>query len=667
MRRWVRVVSYVAGGVVLLLLVACRAAVVAGPPVVPADRRRHRRARARRPTVDGAARRPRHPADLRRHRRRPVPRAGLRAGAGPVLRDGLPPAHHRRPALRAVRRARRSRPTSSSARWAGAGSPSRSCRCSARRRSATSRPTPTASTPTSTRPHARRRSSLEYTVLGARRPRLQARAVDAGRLAGLAQGDGVGPARQHGRRARARPRRRPTSAPAQIAELYPPYPYDRHPPIVDQGAVVDGVFEQDATARRHPQAVRAPALPAAERDAAAPAATRPLAHACPTLLGAAATASARTPGWSPASTPRPASRSSPTTRTSASSMPGIWYQMGLHCTHGRRDCPFDVAGFTFSGLPGRRDRPQRRDRLGVHQPRPRRHRPLPRAGRRQDRTCYDGRRRPLRMRDEVIKVARRRRAVPVHGARRPGTARCSPTSSTELSTRRARTRRPATDAPARGNGYAVALAWTALHARHHRRRDLRARPGHRLGRVPGRRRGLRGARAEPGLRRPRRPHRLPGARAGSRSASPATTATARRRAGCRPTTGPAATSRSTRCRACSTPPTASSSTANQAVTGPDYPYYLGDSWDYGYRSQRIRDLLSARPRLSVADMAADPARHPQRRSRRRWCRTCSTIVMPLGVPTPAASGCCSGWDFHAGPPTRRPRRTSTRSGATCSS
>ena len=34
-------------------------------------------------------------------------------------------------------------------------------------------------------------------------------------------------------------------------------------------------------------------------------------------------------------------------------------------------------------------------------------------------------------------------------------------------------------------------------------------------------------------------------------------------------------------------------TANQAVIGPDYPYFLTDDWDKGYRSQRIRDLLEA--------------------------------------------------------------------------
>lgn len=33
-------------------------------------------------------------------------------------------------------------------------------------------------------------------------------------------------------------------------------------------------------------------------------------------------------------------------------MPSIWTQMGLHCAELSDDCAFDVAGFTFSGLPG---------------------------------------------------------------------------------------------------------------------------------------------------------------------------------------------------------------------------------------------------------------------------------------------------------------------------
>ncbi|WP_129842046.1 penicillin acylase family protein [Streptomyces sp. RFCAC02] len=36
----------------------------------------------------------------------------------------------------------------------------------------------------------------------------------------------------------------------------------------------------------------------------------------------------------------------------APSLPGIWYQMGLHCTELSDACPFDVSGFTFSGMPG---------------------------------------------------------------------------------------------------------------------------------------------------------------------------------------------------------------------------------------------------------------------------------------------------------------------------
>ncbi len=34
------------------------------------------------------------------------------------------------------------------------------------------------------------------------------------------------------------------------------------------------------------------------------------------------------------------------------SAPGVWSQMGLHCTDIGPDCPFDVSGFTFSGFPG---------------------------------------------------------------------------------------------------------------------------------------------------------------------------------------------------------------------------------------------------------------------------------------------------------------------------
>ncbi len=33
-------------------------------------------------------------------------------------------------------------------------------------------------------------------------------------------------------------------------------------------------------------------------------------------------------------------------------MPSIWYQIGLHCVERSTDCPFEVAGFSFAGVPG---------------------------------------------------------------------------------------------------------------------------------------------------------------------------------------------------------------------------------------------------------------------------------------------------------------------------
>ncbi|GAA3463943.1 penicillin acylase family protein [Saccharothrix longispora] len=36
----------------------------------------------------------------------------------------------------------------------------------------------------------------------------------------------------------------------------------------------------------------------------------------------------------------------------APTMPGPWYQVGLHCRTTGPDCPFDVSGFSFAGMPG---------------------------------------------------------------------------------------------------------------------------------------------------------------------------------------------------------------------------------------------------------------------------------------------------------------------------
>ena len=45
-------------------------------------------------------------------------------------------------------------------------------------------------------------------------------------------------------------------------------------------------------------------------------------------------------------------------------------------------------------------------------------------------------------------------------------------------------------------------------------------------------------------------------------------------------------------RACPSPGAASVSRSRFSSFREFYPYYLGDSWAYGYRSQRIRELLA---------------------------------------------------------------------------
>ena len=68
----------------------------------------------------------------------------------------------------------------------------------------------------------------------------------------------------------------------RVAQLYPPYAYRAHDPIVARGAVVDGVFEQDATAPGTRNPTR-PAYTADMRDALGR--LRASVEAMPALLG----------------------------------------------------------------------------------------------------------------------------------------------------------------------------------------------------------------------------------------------------------------------------------------------------------------------------------------------------------------------------------------------
>ena len=381
----------------------------------------------------------------------------------------------------------------------------------------------------------------------------------------------------------------------EIAALYPPYPFNRHEPIVNQGAVVDRVFEQDAKAGDTRLPTR-PGIPD-ETVKALERLNKGL-KAMPDLMGKGQGVGSN--GWVVAgersTTGRPILANDPHLGIA---VPGIWSQVGLHCREVSNACPFDVSGFSFAGMPGvvighNRDVAWGFTNLG------------PDVvdlylekidGRFYE---YDGRRRPLEMREEVIEV---------QGEDEPfrftvRSTRHGPLLSdvsAQLSTVGANAP-VAEGAPERGNGYAVALSWTALTPnraadaifmldRASDWDDFRAAarefaaPSQNM--VYADREGHIGYQA-PGL--------IPIRKSGHTGEYPAEGWLA-----ANDWTGnhvpfdalPSLLD----------PEEGMVTTANQAVIDDEYPYYLGSSWAYGYRSQRIADRLQRKEKLSVEDMA----------------------------------------------------------------
>ncbi|GAB2512493.1 penicillin acylase family protein [Paramicrobacterium agarici] len=133
---------------------------------------------------------------------------------------------------------------------------------------------------------------------------------------------------------------------SQIATLYPEYPYDIHPTIVSEPSV-------QSAAPHDTQGTDAVADNAAT-DAIAPqlAQLSELLRGMPTLLGDAGSdigSNSWVVSGDHTATGKPLLANDPHL---GPVMPSVWYQMGLHCKSVSEQCPFDVSGYTFSGLPG---------------------------------------------------------------------------------------------------------------------------------------------------------------------------------------------------------------------------------------------------------------------------------------------------------------------------
>jgi penicillin amidase len=134
---------------------------------------------------------------------------------------------------------------------------------------------------------------------------------------------------------------------SETEKLFPPYPYAQHRPIVEGGAVVNGVFDANATAASGGAAAGVPA-----GAVSALLSTQVAAHSLDQWLGKVGpdigsnswvVSGDKTPSGKPLLANDP---------HLAAMMPSIWYQTGLHCRVVAPECNYDVAGWSMSGLPG---------------------------------------------------------------------------------------------------------------------------------------------------------------------------------------------------------------------------------------------------------------------------------------------------------------------------
>ena len=128
-------------------------------------------------------------------------------------------------------------------------------------------------------------------------------------------------------------------SPERVEQLYPPYPGDRHPYIVP--AIGEGTSAVAASA----------ALPEGIGDALGDVAEA--LEALNDATGGGMETGIGSNSWAISGDRSPTGAAMLANDPHLGiQMPSIWYQVGLHCRQVDDDCPFDVTGFSFAGVPG---------------------------------------------------------------------------------------------------------------------------------------------------------------------------------------------------------------------------------------------------------------------------------------------------------------------------
>lgn len=247
--------------------------------------------------------------------------------------------------------------------------------------------------------------------------------------------------------------------PKQIADLYPEYPYSRNKTIVQTGSYdsVTGTYSQTGTTSAGTGLTGGTEAPAGFQSQLS--GLYDVLDDLPTAVGVNGNGIGSN-SWVVAGshtiTGKPLLANDPHL---SASLPSVWYQMGLHCTSVSAKCQYDVSGYTFAGMPGvvighNQDIAWGMTNSGV------------------DVTDlylekitgqgyeYDGKVLPFTIRKETIKVAGSTAKTIVVRETEDGMPLLSDRDDELVKVGK----KAAVDAgaPDRGDGYAIALRWTAL-------------------------------------------------------------------------------------------------------------------------------------------------------------------------------------------------------------
>jgi len=142
--------------------------------------------------------------------------------------------------------------------------------------------------------------------------------------------------------------------PKQIDDLYPDYPYSRNKPIVRTGQYneITKAFEQSGSTGTQSSTGTSTANSSSSALQSQLAGLYNVLDDVPTAVGVNGNGIGSN-SWvvdgDHTITRKPLLANDPHL---SASLPSVWYQMGLHCTTLSSKCQYDVTGYTFAGMPG---------------------------------------------------------------------------------------------------------------------------------------------------------------------------------------------------------------------------------------------------------------------------------------------------------------------------